>query len=275
MQKEKTVSPLQENKMGVMPIGKLLFNMAAPMILSMLVQALYNIVDSIYVSQISESAVTALSLAFPIQNIQIGFATGVAVGVNSLLSKSLGEGNRERANRAAGNGIFLILVGCVLFMLFGAFGSRLFYEIQSDVAETFGACCIGHTGRTYVDDHGAGLHHVCREKSRPADGGDDDVGSEALFAQALTAAVAYGYGGVAILFLHHELRHGLAHDVASAEHHAFFARGLDVVTTQQFENALGGGRNVTGQTDGHAAHVDGVEAVHVFAIVDGFNHLLF
>lgn len=136
MQKEKTVSPLQENKMGVMPIGKLLFNMAAPMILSMLVQALYNIVDSIYVSQISESAVTALSLAFPIQNIQIGFATGVAVGVNSLLSKSLGEGNRERANRAAGNGIFLILVGCVLFMLFGAFGSRFFYEIQSDVAET-------------------------------------------------------------------------------------------------------------------------------------------
>ena len=136
MGKEKIVSPLQENKMGVMPVGKLLFNMATPMILSMLVQALYNIVDSIYVSQISESAVTALGLAFPIQNIQIGFGTGVAVGVNALLSKSLGEGNRERANQAAGNGIFLILIGCVLFMLFGAFGSRFFYEIQSDVAET-------------------------------------------------------------------------------------------------------------------------------------------
>ena len=136
MGKEKIASPLQENKMGVMPVGKLLFNMATPMILSMLVQALYNIVDSIYVSQISESAVTALGLAFPIQNIQIGFGTGVAVGVNALLSKSLGEGNRERANQAAGNGIFLILIGCVLFMLFGAFGSRFFYEIQSDVAET-------------------------------------------------------------------------------------------------------------------------------------------
>ena len=122
--------------MGVMPVGKLLFNMAAPMILSMLVQALYNVVDSIYVYQISENAGTALSLAFPVQNVQIGFATGVAVGVNSLLSKSLGEGNRERANRAAGNGIFLILVGCLLFMLFGAFGSRFFYEIQSDVTET-------------------------------------------------------------------------------------------------------------------------------------------
>lgn len=136
MGKEKNTSPLQENKMGVMPVGKLLFNMAAPMILSMLVQALYNIVDSIYVSQISESAVTALGLAFPIQNIQIGFGTGVAVGVNALLSKSLGEGNRQRANRAAGNGIFLMFIGCVLFMLFGAFGSRFFYEIQSDVAET-------------------------------------------------------------------------------------------------------------------------------------------
>ena len=122
--------------MGVMPVGKLLFNMAAPMILSMLVQALYNVVDSIYVYQISENAGTALSLAFPVQNVQIGFATGVAVGVNSLLSKSLGEGNRERANHAAGNGVFLILVGCLLFMLFGAFGSRFFYEIQSDVTET-------------------------------------------------------------------------------------------------------------------------------------------
>lgn len=133
---EKKRSPLQENKMGVMPIGKLLFNMAAPMILSMLVQALYNVVDSIYVSRISESAVTALGLAFPVQNIQIGFGTGIAVGVNSLLSKSLGEGNRERANRAAGNGIFLVLVATAIFMLFGAFGSRFYYAVQSNVTET-------------------------------------------------------------------------------------------------------------------------------------------
>ena len=86
---------LQENKMGVMPVGKLLANMALPMIISMLVQALYNVVDSIYVSQISESAVTALSLAFPVQNMQIGFAVGIGVGVNSLLSKSLGKGTRK------------------------------------------------------------------------------------------------------------------------------------------------------------------------------------
>ena len=144
MQKEKTVSPLQENKMGVMPIGKLLFNMAAPMILSMLVQALYNIVDSIYVSQISESAVTALSLAFPIQNIQIGFATGVAVGVNSLLSKSLGEQNYERANRTAGNGFLLSTLFSALFVVFGLFFARPFFATQTTVAETLNG------GSTYL-----------------------------------------------------------------------------------------------------------------------------
>ena len=110
--------------MGVMPIGKLLFNMALPMIISMIVQALYNVVDSIYVSQVSESAVTALSLAFPVQNMQIGFGLGIAVGVNSLLSKSLGERNQEAANYAAGNGILLVVIASALFMLFGAFGAR-------------------------------------------------------------------------------------------------------------------------------------------------------
>ena len=127
---------LQENKMGVMPEGKLLANMALPMILSMLVQALYNVVDSIYVSQISESAVTALSLAFPVQNLQIGFAVGIGVGVNSLLSKSLGQKDQEAANRTAGNGIVLMLIVSVAFMLFGAFGVRPYYEMQSNVMET-------------------------------------------------------------------------------------------------------------------------------------------
>ena len=140
---------LQENKMGVMPIGKLLFNMALPMIISMMVQALYNVVDSIYVSQVSESAVTALSLAFPVQNMQIGFSVGIAVGVNSLLSKSLGEKNREAANYAAGNGIFLMLISVVLFMLFGIFGARPYFAMQSTVTETVESgtayvriCCI-------------------------------------------------------------------------------------------------------------------------------------
>ena len=129
-------NPLQNNKMGVMPVGRLLVNMATPMIISMLVQALYNVVDSIYVSQISESAVTALSLAFPIQNLQIGFAVGIGVGVNSLLSKSLGEGNREAANRTAGNGMVLMFIITAVFMLFGIFGVRPYYEMQSTVTET-------------------------------------------------------------------------------------------------------------------------------------------
>ena len=131
-----STATLKENKMGVMPIGKLLVNMALPMILSMLVQALYNVVDSIYVSQISESAVTALSLAFPVQNLQIGFAVGIGVGVNSLLSKSLGEGNQEAANRTAGNGLVLMMIITVFFMLFGIFGVRPYYEMQSTVTET-------------------------------------------------------------------------------------------------------------------------------------------
>lgn len=127
---------LKENKMGTMPIGKLLVNMALPMIISMLVQALYNIVDSVYVSQVSESAVTALGLAFPVQNMQIGFAVGIGVGVNALLSQSLGRKDQETANWAAGQGIFLMMVATAIFMLFGIFGVRPYYEMQSNVAET-------------------------------------------------------------------------------------------------------------------------------------------
>ena len=144
-----STNTLQANKMGVMSEGKLLMNMALPMIVSMLVQALYNVVDSIFVSQVSESAVTALSLAFPIQNMQIGFAVGIGVGVNSLLSKSLGENNQEAANRTAGNGLVLMLVVTAIFMLFGIFGVRPYYEMQSTVRETVEGgiaysriCCI-------------------------------------------------------------------------------------------------------------------------------------
>jgi len=127
---------MKENKMGVMPIGKLLLNMALPIVIAMLVQAFYNVVDSIYVSQISESAVTALSLAFPVQNLQIGFAVGIGVGVNSLLSKSLGQKNQEAVSYAAGNGITLMLIATALFLLFGVFGTRPYFEMQSDVEET-------------------------------------------------------------------------------------------------------------------------------------------
>jgi putative MATE family efflux protein len=135
--------------MGRVPIGKLLANMAIPMILSMLVQALYNVVDSIYISRYSESAVTALGLAFPVQNVQIGFAIGIGVGVNSLLSKSLGEGNQKRADRTAGNGIFLALIATAIFVVFGIFGVRPYYQMQgaskeiveSGIAYT-SICCI-------------------------------------------------------------------------------------------------------------------------------------
>ncbi len=144
---------LEENKMRTRPMGRLLLGMALPLAISMMVQALYNVVDSIYVSKISTEAVTSLSLAFPIQNLQIGFATGIAVGMNSLLSKSLGEGNRDRANRAAGNGIFLMLVAVALFMLFGFFAARPFYAMQTDVAEVVNGgtaytsiCCIWTLG---------------------------------------------------------------------------------------------------------------------------------
>ncbi|MBQ3154021.1 MAG: MATE family efflux transporter [Clostridia bacterium] len=144
---------VQENKMGVMPIGKLVVSMSLPIVSSMLVQALYNIVDSLYVARISESAVTALSLAFPIQNLQIGFATGIGVGVNALFSRALGEKNRDRGSHVAGNGMFLCFVMTAVFMMFGFFGARPFFEMQSDVAETVNGgtayvsiCCIWIAG---------------------------------------------------------------------------------------------------------------------------------
>ena len=140
---------LQTNKMGTMPVGKLLFTMATPLVISMLVQAFYNIVDTYFVSMVSTDATGALSFAFPIQNLQIGFSTGIAVGVNSLLSKSLGEGNRERANLAAGNGIVLMLIAVTAFMLFGAFGTKFYYGLfnVNDTTREFGIsytsiCCI-------------------------------------------------------------------------------------------------------------------------------------
>lgn len=118
-----------------MPIGKLVTTMSAPMIISMLVQALYNVVDSMFVSHVSENALTAVSLAFPAQNLMIGVATGTAVGVNALLSKSLGEKNYKKANAIAENGVFLAFVGFLIFLIFGLFGTRIFFTSQTDVEE--------------------------------------------------------------------------------------------------------------------------------------------
>lgn len=118
-----------------MPVNKLLITMSLPMIISMLVQALYNVVDSIFVSYISENALTAVSLAFSAQNLMIAFASGTAVGVNALLSKSLGEKNFDRANKAAENGLFLVFLEYLAFLAFGLFGVKFFYSMQTDVAD--------------------------------------------------------------------------------------------------------------------------------------------
>lgn len=120
----------QENKMGTMPEGKLLMNMSLPMMISMLVQAMYNIVDSIFVSRVSENALTAVSLAFPLQTLLIAVAAGTGVGVNSILSKSLGEKNYERANKAAMNGIFLHIISYVGSVIIGLLAVRPFYASQ-------------------------------------------------------------------------------------------------------------------------------------------------
>ena len=121
----------QENKMGVMPVGRLLAGMAIPMMISMLVQAMYNVVDSVFVSRISENALNAVSLAFPLQSLMIAVGAGTAVGINALLSRSLGEKKQEMADRAAGTGIFLSLCSAVVFALIGIFLSRPFFVAQA------------------------------------------------------------------------------------------------------------------------------------------------
>lgn len=125
----------QENKMGVMPIDKLLLSMSLPMMISMLVQALYNIVDSIFVSQINEYALRAVSLAFPIQSLMIAVAVGTSVGINAFLSKTLGEKNFEKANIIARNGIFIEMLSFMVFALIGIFFSRPFFASQTDILE--------------------------------------------------------------------------------------------------------------------------------------------
>lgn len=125
----------KENKMGVMPVNKLLLSMSLPIMISMIVQALYNIVDSIFVAMISEDALTAVSLAFPIQSLMIALATGTGVGVNAVLSKSLGERDFDKANKTAVNGVFLAFLSYIVFVLVGVFGIVPFYKSQTADAE--------------------------------------------------------------------------------------------------------------------------------------------
>lgn len=122
---------IQQNKMGVLPIPRLLVSMSLPIIVSMLVQALYNIIDSIFVARISEDALTAVSLAFPVQSLMISVATGTGVGINALLSKNLGEQKHAEANKAAKNGIFLGILSFIIFAILGAVGSHAFFVTQT------------------------------------------------------------------------------------------------------------------------------------------------
>ena len=122
---------LSAARMGTEPLNPLLLSLAIPMMISMLVQALYNVVDSIFVSYVNEAALSAVSLAYPIQNLLIAFAVGTAVGVNAYLSKNLGEGNHAEADRAAANGLFLAVCSAVAFLLFGLFGAGAFIRAQT------------------------------------------------------------------------------------------------------------------------------------------------
>ena len=141
--------PPQENKMGTMPIGRLLATMSTPMMISMLVQAFYNIVDSIFVSQINENALNAVSLAFPLQQLIIAVCGGTAVGMNALLSRSLGAKHFDRANKIANSGIFLFLCSSVVFSAIGIFLSRPFFVVQTDVQQIieygtdYATVCLG------------------------------------------------------------------------------------------------------------------------------------
>ena len=132
-----TIENTQENKMGAMPVNRLLISMSLPMMISMLVQALYNIIDSIFVSRINENALTAVSLAFPLQSLMIAFGVGTGVGINALLSRALGEKDSEKVNKAAVNGIFLDGVNFVIFLLIGLFATTPFYLSQTGDAEIF------------------------------------------------------------------------------------------------------------------------------------------
>ena len=121
---------MKENKMGVMPIGKLIITMSLPI---MLVQALYNVVDSIFVARVSENALTAVSMAFPIQSLMIAVGVGTAVGVNALLARSLGAKDMDRVNKIAENAVFLAVISYLVFLLIGLLLSEPFFRSHTDI----------------------------------------------------------------------------------------------------------------------------------------------
>lgn len=131
-----STAPVKENKMGVLPVGKLVFSMSLPMMVSMLVQALYNIVDSLFVSQINQNAFTGVSLAFPLQNLMIAVGVGTGVGVNANLARALGEKKFEKANKFARHGIFLAVCSYLAFLAVTLCFTKVYFRAQTDVAAT-------------------------------------------------------------------------------------------------------------------------------------------
>lgn len=131
-----SAAPVKENKMGVLPVGKLVFSMSLPMMVSMLVQALYNIVDSLFVSQINQNAFTGVSLAFPLQNLMIAVGVGTGVGVNANLARALGEKKFEKANKFARHGIFLAVCSYLAFLAVTLCFTKVYFRAQTDVAAT-------------------------------------------------------------------------------------------------------------------------------------------
>lgn len=154
---------IRENKMGTMPIGKLLANMAGPVMISMLFQALYNIVDSVFVAKLSQDAMNAVSLAFPLQMLCIAFSVGTGVGINALLARSLGEKNQVAVNRAAGTGLFLVLCTAAVFMLLGFTLAEPFFRLQTAneqiiaYGRDYVTICIGGSLGIFVQVYGERL----------------------------------------------------------------------------------------------------------------------
>lgn len=149
----------QVNKMGTRPVARLMLSMGVPMILSMVLQAVYNIVDSAFVSNMKENgeaALNALTLAFPVQMLMVAIGIGTGVGVNALVAKSLGQGNKEKASKAAGNAVFLAGIIYIIFLIFGIFGTRLYIATQTSnilikkmAADYLKICCIASFGITF------------------------------------------------------------------------------------------------------------------------------
>ncbi len=151
---------MQENKMGVMPVGKLLANMSLPMMASMLVMALYNIIDSMFVARISEDALAALSLAFPVQNMMIAVSTGLGVGINAVLSRALGAKDEKAVRHAATSGAFLLVICSVVFMILGATAVRPFFEAQTAM-ESIVAYGVTYTSIVTIGCFGLFIQVLC------------------------------------------------------------------------------------------------------------------